>query len=341
MNIENLPDSTRSWYQNKSILVTGAAGFLGSHLSETLVQLGATVLGVDSLVSGFESNIEQLKDSGHFVFKQASVSDPISTWLPATNSFDAVFHLASLASPPLYQADPVTTYLANSLGTHQLLEYIKNSSTKTRFFFASTSEVYGEPQVHPQPESYWGNVNPNGVRSCYDESKRLGETICGVFFRDFGVDVRIVRIFNTYGPKMNPHDGRVIPAFIGNMLEGKPYAMHGDGSQTRSYCFVDDLIEGFLLYQAHEHAAGETINLGNPEEYSILKTAKLIHQAGVNAKLVEHDFAIDSQPRPKDDPSQRKPDITKAKTILNWQPRTSFATGLQATISWFSQHKPN
>lgn len=319
------------FFQGKTVLVTGAAGFVGSHLCEQLLKDGATVIGVDNFLTGNTKNLERLQTSSQFSFIEADVIKRPTDYLPKDIKIDAVLHFASPASPPHYQAHPVETYLVNSVATHNLLQYLKENHPQSRLLFASTSEVYGDPLVHPQVESYWGNVNPNGIRSCYDESKRMGETICGVHFRDFGMDTRLVRIFNTYGPYMNPQDGRVIPQFVTEALAGKPYTIYGDGSQTRSYCFVDDLVDGILKLLAHPEGAGKTVNLGNPEEHTVLETAQIIH------KLIRGDEAFNPifSPLPKDDPLKRKPDISQAATLLAWQPQTSFSEGLETTVSYF------
>ena len=317
------------YFSDKTVLVTGAAGLIGSHLCDQLLAFGARVIGVDNLLSGRTSNISHLENNERFQLVNADVIQPVANYLPESEKPDIVLHFASPASPPLYQQYPIETYQVNSLATHYLLEYARDA--EARFLFASTSEVYGDPEVHPQPETYWGNVNPNGLRACYDEGKRLGETICGVFSRDYGVDVRIVRIFNTYGPRINPRDGRVIPQFISEALAGQPYSIHGDGSQTRSYCYVSDLVEGILLMAAVDEANGETVNLGNPEEYTVLETASFIHQV-VNPG-VEPQFAY--HPLPNDDPTRRRPDIAKAKQLLGWEPKVSFEEGLSETVEYF------
>lgn len=319
------------WLQNKHIIVTGAAGFLGSHLSDKLLALGARVTGVDNLSTGSEKNLESARTNPNFTFIQADVSQPASSYLPQA-PIDGILHFASPASPPRYQDKPVETYLVNSIGTHYLLQHLKEFAPHARFFFASTSEVYGDPDVHPQPETYWGNVNPNGIRSCYDEGKRLGETICGVHSRDFKMDVRIVRIFNTYGPRMDASDGRIIPNFVMQSLASSPITMYGDGTQTRSFCFVDDLIEGILRYFVADNLAGETINLGNDGEFSANETAQIIWKAV---------HADDSEPQLQyeiakgDDPTRRKPDLSKALRLLEWQPTVPFENGIVKTIAFF------
>lgn len=329
----------KSFFADKKVLVTGAAGFIGSHLVESLLAAEAEVIGVDSFITGQQANVELFLDQPNFTFIEADVSQPPAEYLPPAvvsgqESLAAVFHFASPASPPLYQAHPVETYLVNSLGTHHLLQFLQEAHPAARFLFAGTSEAYGDPEVHPQPESYWGNVNPNGPRSCYDEAKRLGETICGVFHRKFGLDTRVVRIFNTYGSRMNPADGRVIPNFVTQALAGEKLTVHGDGSQTRSYCYVSDLVLGLLLFMADDTLGGETINLGNPAELTVQATAELIfHQ--VTGQDLSSD-QIDRKPQPTDDPTRRQPDISKATQLLDWEPTVSFSEGLAVTIEYFS-----
>lgn len=333
----------RSFYTDKLVLVTGAAGFVPSHLVEVLLGLGAHVIGVDNFLTGRAKNIEEIRQhpqANNFRFIEADViADPhsyLGEQLLAEmkeKGLAAVFHMASPASPPLYQAHPVETYQVNSFATHYLLDFIRSSFPEARFMFASTSEVYGDPEVHPQPETYWGMVNPNGVRSCYDEAKRLGESICGVFDRDFGIDVRIMRIFNTYGPRMDPDDGRVIPNFVKQALVGVPMTIYGAGDQTRSYCYVADLVEGISRLGGLPGLKGQTINIGNPDEYSILETAQVIYSEIYGKELPES--MIEFKPLPGDDPVRRKPDITKAREILNWQPSVSLVDGLRQTTSYF------
>jgi len=329
------------YFAGKKIIVTGAAGFVGSHLCDALLQAGAQVFGVDNFITGRKKNLQHLLDStttgagSNFHLIEADAIQPPPSYLPANLVPDAIFHFASPASPPRYQAHPIETYLVNSLGTHQLLTYLKATNPQGLFFFASTSEVYGDPEIHPQPESYWGKVNPNGIRSCYDEAKRLGETICGVHARDFQMNVRMIRIFNTYGPRLDPQDGRVISSFLTQALSGQPLVIFGDGSQTRSYCFIDDLIRGILIFASKDGLAGQTINLGNPEEHSIKETAEIICQ------VLAQPLNFEVKPLPKDDPARRKPDISKAIELLNWQPQVSLIDGIQKTIEYFrsSEHE--
>jgi len=266
------------WLKEKSVIVTGGAGFIGSHLCERLLNEGAKVTAIDNFITGQPKNIEQLKTNPNFTFIEADVTQAPESYFLNIKTIDLVLHFASPASPPKYQAKPVETYLVNSLATHQLLQYLVKNHPQAKFLFASTSEVYGNPLEHPQKETYWGNVNPNGMRSCYDEAKRLGETICGVHQRDLGMDVRIVRIFNTYGPRIDLDDGRVIPSFVKELKAGGPLTVYGDGSQTRSFCYVDDLVEGILRLATSKDGNGKTVNLGNPGEFTILDAAKVIQE---------------------------------------------------------------
>ncbi len=321
-----------------NVLITGATGFLGSHLVDKFLKFGAEVTGVDNFITGNKKNLDHLSSgqseySTHFKFIQADVTSNPTSYLPAGQKFDLVLHFASPASPPIYQAHPVETYLVNSQGTHQLLSYLHSHSPRAVFVMASSSEVYGEPLEHPQKESYWGNVNPNGARACYDESKRLAETICGIFHRNFHLDVRIVRIFNTYGPRMDLEDGRVIPQFIKAALAKKAYPIYGDGQQTRSYCYVSDLIEGIFRLTTTEGLAGQTVNIGNPDEHTVKDTAEIIHRLFYPQTKSE----FETHPLPADDPTRRCPEISLAKKLLNWQPKVGFEEGLKQTIEYFSQ----
>lgn len=324
----------QDFFQNKTVLVTGAAGFIGSHLCETALNYGARVIGVDNFLTGRSDNLATFKTNPAFTFIEADVIKKPTEYLPTNNKIDVLLHFASPASPPRYQAHPIETYLVNTIGTHNLLQCLMETAPQARVVFASTSEVYGDPQVHPQTEDYWGNVNPNGIRSCYDEAKRLGETICGIHHRDLGMDIRIVRIFNTYGPRIDPNDGRVIPQFISEALLNKPYSIFGDGSQTRSYCYISDLVDGILRLAAIENGAGATVNLGNPGEYTVLQTAQEIHQ------LIHPDveFKANFKPLPKDDPTRRQPNIQKANQLLDWRPRVMLRDGLVQTVMHFRNH---
>ena len=338
--------------QNKTILITGVAGFLGSHLAEAAFKAGAKVIGVDNFITGQPRNLdevtaalgEQCVPGKNWWLVTADASQSPATYLSpelliAIGRIDIVLHFASPASPPRYQAKPVETYLVNSQGTHELLQWLKLNYPSATFLFASTSEIYGDPEVHPQPESYWGHVNPNGIRSCYDEAKRLGETICGVHERDFGMDVRIARIFNTYGPRLDLKDGRVIPNFISQALLGQPLTIYGDGSQTRSYCYVADLVQGILLLATRPGLKGTTVNLGNPEEYSLLETAKQVFEIVTGQSFTPDQ--IKYQSLPGDDPTRRQPDIHLAAELLNWQPAVGFAEGIQKTAAYFRLLSPN
>ena len=317
----------------QKVLVTGAAGFIGSHLVDALLENGAEVMGVDNHISSAPGeNLQAAKRNSRFRFIEADVLTAPEDYLPAEVKFDLVLHFASPASPPIYQKYPVETYLVNSYGTHLLLTWLKKTNPRGTFLFAGTSEAYGTPLVHPQTEDYWGNVNPNGLRSCYDEAKRLGETICGVFARDFGFDTRIVRIFNTYGPRMNLNDGRILPQFIKEYLANEPLSIYGDGLQTRSYCEVSDLVRGVLLFAnlPAENLKGQTINLGNPGEFTVLQTAELFNQ--ITGRSADN---LTFHPLPQDDPTRRQPDITKATELLGWKPEIAFADGLKNMIDFY------
>ncbi|MDR0463149.1 MAG: GDP-mannose 4,6-dehydratase [Pseudomonadales bacterium] len=322
----------QNYFQDKTVLVTGAAGLVGSHLVEHLLEVNAKVIGVDNYISSTGDNLKEFENNERFTFIKANATDPPENYLPKDVFIDVIYHFASPASPPIYQAYPVETYLVNTVGTHNLLSWLKKHNSDGRFLMASTSEVYGSPEVHPQPETYWGNVNPNGKRSCYDEAKRMSETICGVFNRDFGMDTRIVRIFNTYGPKNSLEDGRIIPQFIKQYLAKEKLTVYGDGSQTRSYCYIDDLIAGLLTYGAKDDLNGETINLGNPGEFTILETAYVFNEL-MGRELDYIEFLT----LPSDDPTQRKPDITKAQTLLGWEPKIDFKTGLKKTVEYYEK----
>lgn len=324
--------------QQQTVLITGAAGFIGSHLVDAFLALSWRVVGVDNFITGRPENLRHVMDNPQFELIEADASRDPDEYVPATIAPDLVLHFASPASPPHYQAHPIETYLINSQGTHHLLQWLHREHPQARLVFASTSEVYGDPAIHPQVESYWGNVNPNGIRSCYDESKRLGETICGVHQRDLGMDVRIVRIFNTYGPRMNPLDRRVIPDFINQVLHDEPMTMHGDGSQTRSYCYVSDLVAAIVKMATLPNLQGKTINIGNTEELTIRQTAQIIFDTARRRNLTHlTELSIDQKPLPGDDPTRRQPDISLAQQELGWQPVVSFAEGLEKTFDYFSQ----
>jgi UDP-glucuronate decarboxylase len=302
------------------ILVTGGAGFLGSHLCDRLLKDGHEVVCIDNLFTGRKSNIEHLLTNPNFEFVRHDVIDPFKF------EVDQIYNLACPASPPHYQYNPIKTIKTSVMGSINCLGMAKR--LKARVFQASTSEVYGDPQVHPQPESYWGNVNPIGKRSCYDEGKRCAETLFFDYHRENKVDIRVVRIFNTYGPRMHEADGRVVSNFIVQALRGEDITIYGDGSQTRSFCYVDDLIEGFVRFMAQTETVGP-MNLGNPGEFSMLQLAEQ------TVKLVGSKSKIVHKPLPADDPKQRRPDITLAKKVLKWQPKVELEEGLKRTISYF------
>jgi dTDP-glucose 4,6-dehydratase len=299
-------------------IVTGGAGFLGSHLCEYLLAQGHRVVCVDNLDTGSLENIKHIKSGPNFLFLNHDLTQPFFTDEPV----DVVFHLASPASPIDYQRLPLHTLKVGSYGTHNMLGLAK--FRRARFVLASTSEVYGDPQVHPQPETYWGHVNPIGPRGVYDEAKRYAEALTMAYHRQQGVDTAIARIFNTYGPRMRPHDGRAIPTFLRQALENKPLTVFGDGSQTRSFCYVDDLIRGiYLLAESGEHLP---VNLGNPGEMSLLELAETV------IRVVESDSEIIFEALPVDDPQVRQPDITRARQVLGWEPRTGLEAGLRRTV---------
>lgn len=305
----------------KRILITGAAGFLGSHLCDRFIKEGYYVIAMDNLITGRLKNIEHLFKLPNFEFYHHDVSK----FIHVPGALDYILHFASPASPIDYLKIPIQTLKVGSLGTHNCLGLAK--AKNARILVASTSEVYGDPTVHPQKEEYWGNVNPVGPRGVYDEAKRFQEAITMAYHTFHGVETRIVRIFNTYGPKMRLNDGRALPAFIGQALRGEDITVFGDGSQTRSFCFVDDLIEG--IYRLLHSDYAYPVNIGNPHEISILDFAKeIIALTGTNQKIVHHDL-------PVDDPKQRQPDITKAREILAWEPTVSRSEGLKITYDYF------
>ena len=303
------------------VLITGGAGFIGSFLCEELLNKGYNVVCLDNFSTGKKINIRHLLKDPNFKLIEHDVTKTIEL------KTDFIFHLASPASPVDYQKLPIETSMANSLGTFNMLNLAKKN--KSRFLLASTSEVYGEPLVHPQTENYWGNVNPIGARSCYDVSKRFAENLTMNFFRQYGLDVRIARIFNTFGPRMRLDDGRAIPNFIVQSLTGKPITVYGDGKQTRSFCYIPDMIDGLMKFMLKENISGEIVNFGNPEERAILDVATLIKE------MTNSNSEITFKQLPKDDPTRRKPDITKAKKLLDWQPKTDFTDGLKKTVEWF------
>jgi dTDP-glucose 4,6-dehydratase len=303
------------------VLITGAAGFLGSHLCERFLRDGHEVIGVDNLLTGSLQNVDQFADNDGFRLIEADVSDGI----PVDAAVDGVLHLASPASPIDYYELPIETLKVGSYGTHNALELAKKN--RARFFLASTSEVYGDPAEHPQRESYWGNVNSIGPRSVYDEAKRYAEAVTMAYHRHHKVDTRIVRIFNTYGPRMRPFDGRVVSNFIVQALAGEPLSLYGDGSQTRSFCYVDDEIEG--LFQLFMHGDERPMNIGNPDEYTVKQLAEIV------LELTGSSSTIAYQPLPVDDPKVRRPDITFARQRLGWEPRIPVREGVARTIEYF------
>jgi dTDP-glucose 4,6-dehydratase len=306
-------------------VVTGAAGFLGSHLTDRLLREGHRVIGIDNLITGSVANIEHLAGEERFRFIKQDVTDYL--YLPGPVNY--VFHLASPASPVDYLEYPIQTLKVGSLGTHRALGLAKEK--KARFFLASTSECYGDPQVHPQREDYWGHVNPIGLRGCYDEAKRFAEAMTMAYHREHGLETRIIRIFNTYGPRMRWRDGRVVPNFIAQALGGEPLTIHGDGGQTRSFCYVDDLIEGMWRLMMSDYA--EPVNIGNPTEMSIRQFAeKIIALTGSASVLIEH-------PLPADDPKVRRPDIGLAQRLLGWEPKVGLDEGLRRTIEFFQTRR--
>lgn len=302
-------------------LVTGGAGFLGSHLCERLINNGHDVICVDNFFTGNKQNIVHLLSNPHFELMRHDVTFPLYV------EVDEIYNLACPASPIHYQHDPVQTTKTSVHGAINMLGLAKR--TKARIFQASTSEVYGDPEVHPQPESYWGKVNPIGVRSCYDEGKRCAETLFFDYHRQHNLDIKVVRIFNTYGPRMHPKDGRVVSNFIIQALKGEDITIFGDGQQTRSFCYVDDLIDGFIKFMKTETGFPGPINLGNPGEFTMIELAEKV------LKLVGGKSKLTFLPLPADDPRQRKPDITLAATRLGWQPKTQLDQGLEKTIDYF------
>jgi dTDP-glucose 4,6-dehydratase len=307
------------------VLITGAAGFLGSHLCDRFLRDGHEVVGLDNFATGSPDNIAHLADVGAFSFVRHDISAPTTAVGALGGRFDGVLHFASPASPVDYLEIPIETLKVGSLGTFNALDVAQSHGA--RFFMASTSEVYGDPLVHPQPESYWGNVNPNGPRSVYDEAKRFAEAATMAYHRAFGVDTRIVRIFNTYGPRMRPHDGRVVTNFIVQALNGEPLSVYGDGSQTRSFCYVDDEVEG--LYRLFFDGDAEPVNIGNPNEFTVLQLAELV------LELTGSRSAIARLPLPTDDPKVRCPDISRARAMLGWEPAVALREGLIRTIEYF------
>jgi UDP-glucuronate decarboxylase len=305
----------------KKILVTGGAGFIGSHLCERLIQAGEDVLCVDNYFTGSKKNVEHLLSNPLFEIMRHDVTFSLYV------EVQRIFNLACPASPVHYQFDPVQTTKTSVHGAINMLGLAKR--VKARILQASTSEVYGDPEIHPQPESYWGRVNPIGIRSCYDEGKRCAETLFFDYFRQHGTDIKVIRIFNTYGPRMNPDDGRVVSNFIVQALRGQDITIYGDGQQTRSFCYVDDLVEGMLRMMDTETGFTGPVNIGNPGEFTMLQLAeKVLSLVGSKAKLVH-------KPLPQDDPRQRKPVIDLAKSKLGWEPKVNLDDGLKETVAYF------
>jgi UDP-glucuronate decarboxylase len=305
----------------KTVLVTGGAGFLGSHLCERLLDRGNLVICVDNLFTGSKKNIAHLIGNPYFEFVRHDICIPLYL------EVDEIYNLACPASPIWYQKDPIQTTKTSVLGMLNMLGLAKRTGAK--ILQASTSEVYGDPAVHPQTEEYWGNVNPIGIRSCYDEGKRAAETLCFDYHRQHGVRIKVMRIFNTYGPRMDPHDGRVVSNFIRQAIRGEDITIYGTGNQTRAFCYVDDNIRGMMaLMDSPDHITGP-VNIGNPGEFTMLELAKLVvEHTGSNSKIVH-------EPLPKDDPRQRKPDISRAQTLLYWNPVIDLEEGLKNTIDYF------
>jgi dTDP-glucose 4,6-dehydratase len=302
-------------------VVSGGAGFIGSHLCEALLDRGMRVLALDNLLTGSPDNVRGLLDHGDFEFRKTNVNDE----LIVDGDVGSVLHFASPASPPQYDANPIHTLKVGTLGTMNMLGLARAKGA--RFLLASTSEVYGDPLVHPQPESYWGNVNPIGPRGCYDEAKRCAEAFAMAYHRAHGVDTRIVRIFNTHGPRMQVLDGRAVPNFMAQAIRGEPLTVYGDGSQTRSLCYVSDLVRGVLA--ALERADALPVNLGNPTEVTMLELAHTI------VRLAGSDSKIEFRELPIDDPKQRRPDITRARRLIGWEPEVELEDGLRMTLEYF------
>ena len=303
------------------VLITGAAGFLGSHLTDRFLADGHSVIGVDNFITGHPDNIAHLAGNSRFSLMRHNISE----YTAVDGPLDGVLHFASPASPVDYLEHPIQTLKVGSLGTHNALGIAL--AKKARFFLASTSEVYGDPLVHPQPESYWGNVNPIGPRGVYDEAKRFAEAMTMAYHRFHGVDTRIVRIFNTYGPRMRPRDGRVVSNFIVQALNNEPLTIYGDGSQTRSFCFVDDEIDG--IYRLFNNGDSAPTNIGNPVEYTVKQLAEIV------VELTGTPSPIVYKPLPEDDPKVRQPDITRARTMLGWEPKVDVREGVRRTIEFF------
>jgi UDP-glucuronate decarboxylase len=305
----------------RSILVTGGAGFLGSHLCERLLERGDNVICLDNFFTGRKQNVAHLLSNPRFELIRHDIVQPIAL------EADQIYNLACPASPVAYQYNPIKTIKTSTVGVVNVLGLAKRC--KARILHASTSEVYGDPTVHPQPESYWGNVNPLGPRSCYDEGKRVAESLCMNYHQEHNLEVRIIRIFNTYGPRMDPNDGRVISNFITQALRGEPLTIYGDGLQTRSFCYVDDLLRGMMLLMDQDQETGP-VNIGNPGEYTMLQLAEQVLK-----QIPESKSQIVYEPLPQDDPKQRCPDITKARALLGWSPTIDLQAGLAKTVEYY------
>lgn len=308
----------------RRVMVTGGAGFIGSHITEQLLSQGHDVLVVDNFYSSTRHNLTHLQDHPNFELMRHDVTFPLYV------EVDEIYHLACPASPIFYQRDPVQTTKTSVHGSINMLGLAKR--TKAKILLSSTSEVYGDPQVHPQTEDYWGNVNPIGIRSCYDEGKRCAETLFFDYRRQHDMGIKVARIFNTYGPRMQPDDGRVVSNFIMQALKGEPLTMYGDGSQSRSFCYVDDLVKGLIGLMATSHEVTGPINLGNPVEFTMLELAELV------LEMTGSSSDIKFLPLPQDDPTRRRPDISRAREALGWDPGTQLRQGLEATIAYFLEH---
>jgi dTDP-glucose 4,6-dehydratase len=308
------------------ILITGAAGFLGSHLANRFLAEGHAVIGLDNFITGHPDNIAHLMGNDQFSFVRHNISE----FTYVAGALDGVLHFASPASPIDYLKYPIQTLKVGALGTHNALGIAKAKGA--RFLLASTSEVYGDPLVHPQPESYWGNVNPVGPRGVYDEAKRFAEALTMAYHRTHELDTRIVRIFNTFGPRMRPDDGRVVSNFIAQALAGRPLTIYGDGSQTRSFCYVDDEVEG--IFRLFTGADPEPMNIGNPHEFTVRQLAEIVLAETKSASVIEY------HPLPVDDPKVRKPDISRARAVIGWEPQVQVAEGVARTVGWFRERFP-
>ncbi|MBP1966967.1 NAD-dependent epimerase/dehydratase family protein [Paenibacillus aceris] len=316
----------------KKVVITGAAGFLGSHLAKEVVKQGHQVIGLDNFSTGKAENIRELSDSGFFTCIACDVAEEDVRFMPALSGIDEIYHMASPASPKFYQADPFATIRVNTIGTANMLELARRNNAK--LVFTSTSEAYGDPEVHPQPEEYRGNVNTWGPRACYDEAKRLGEVFCYEYAHRYGSRVKVARIFNTYSAGLRNDDGRVISNFVTQALNGHDITIYGDGTQTRSFCYVDDTVRGLLLMMERDEANGQLINLGNPVEISVMEVAHLVKS------LAQSSSKLTYNPLPQDDPKVRRPVIDKAKALLGWEPFIDLREGLRLTIEAYQAQRP-